>query len=476
MKLVFKFLGIIVFSIAFSMGCSSSKKISNSYEPIISEETHDSINQPEKGFISKKRINIIDNKNLTKDDITPIEKNLDTIKVVDVEKIEKVPVATTKTPVKPAYIDPFSSVKLKDTFNIALILPFNLGQTPYSLSQKQNFKFDASTKLALDYYQGFITSLSNFDGQNINIVLQVLDDKNDENATALLLDSDRLKNSDIIVGPIYNKNLRVVAPFALENKIPLFSPLSPSSNITKNNPYYFSVNAGNESFYGQIINEATKRFAYDTVFMFNEGTDEELEIMDVLQKKNDALGNKIKLIDFRIDRASDTLKFPPYFADTLVKNIIIPSHNETFVTYVLGRFKQLQKNQFNILGMSTWLKFNKKIFSSKNFNLYAPTSMQSNYGNGELEMFKKLYENKYDKKPADASYQAHDMVVLLANLLYKKNFHPLNGFQMTDSNQLLQMQFNFLPIKNEDGSINYYDNHFVYFLKFDQISNIFIKN
>jgi hypothetical protein len=479
MKKTFKFLVLIVLGNFYLIACSGSKKITSNdgYTPIVNEKNaKDTLIGLENGYSSKKKIELIDQKKITEQDIINIENNIKKDTVVElidtIKKTIEEPIPTSK----PFYINPFAHLELKDTFNIALILPFNLGQTPTTLTQKQNFKFDASTKLALDYYQGFMTSINNFNGNGLVVNVKVLDDKNDENATQNLINNGKLTNCDLIVGPIYNKNLRIVAPYALENKIPIFSPLSPSSNIAQNNPYYFSVNAVNESFYGQILTEVYKKQPYDTIYLFNEGTEDEAEIMQIMHQKNKELGERLTMIDFKINRLSDTLKIPTYFSDTLQKNIIITNHNESFVSYMYDRLKILSKNKFNIYGLSTWVKFNKKIFAPKNISTVIPSSNQSNYGNGELDLFKKLYETKYDKKPADASFQAHDLVVLLSQLLSKKKFHPINGFQLTESSQLIYTKYDFLPNKKPDGQINFYSNHFVYFLKFDQGSSTFIKN
>ena len=479
MKKTFKLLVWIVLGNFYLIACSSSKKVTSNdgYTPIVNEKNaKDTLNGLENGYSSKKKIELIDQKNITDQDIKNIEENIKNDSVIESIDTTKKILEEPKPSSKPFYVNPFAHLELKDTFNIALILPFNLGQTPTTLTQKQNFKFDASTKLALDYYQGFMTSINNFNGNDLVVNVTVLDDKNDENATQNLINSGKLRNCDVIVGPIYNKNLRIVAPYALENKLPIFSPLSPSSNIAQNNPYYFSVNAVNESFYGQILTEVYKKQAFDTIYLFNEGTEEEAEIMQIMRQKNEELGEKLILIDFKINKLSDTLKVPTYFSDTLQKNIIITSHNEPFVSYMYDRLKILSKNKFNIYGLSTWIKYNKKTFVPKNISTFIPSSNQTNYGNGELDLFKKLYETKYDKKPADASYQAHDLVVLLSQLLSKKKFHPINGFQLMESSQLIYTKYDFLPNKKPDGQINFYSNHFVYFLKFDQGNSTFVKN
>lgn len=479
MNKTFKFFGFLFLSSVGLMACTGTKKIANdnNYTPIITDKnSNDTMEGLEYGYSSKKKIELIDQKPVIIEEPKIVaEKPLQDTTVAIKDTIKTILEEITP-PTKPIYLNPFAHLELKDTFNIALILPFNLGQTPTTLTQKQNFKFDASTKLALDYYQGFMTAIKNFNGNNLVVKVDVLDDKNDENATQSIINSGKLRNTDIIVGPIYNKNLRIMAPYAQEMEIPIFSPLSPSSNIAQNNPYYFSANAVNESIYEQIINEINKKKPFDTIYIFNEGSSEELDIIKIMKHQNEELGGNLTLLDFKINQSTDTLKIPPYFSDTLQKNIIIPNHNEAFASYVCGRLKILSKNQFSVYGLSTWIKFNKKIFTSKNLNTIIPTSTRLNNANGELDFFRNQYEMKYDKKPAEASYQAHDLVVLLANLIGKKNFHPTNGFQLLETNQLINTQYNIMPNKKVDGTINYYSNHFVYFLRFDQGSTTFIKN
>lgn len=383
-------------------------------------------------------------------------------------------VIVPEKPTKAIFKNPFEHVFAKDTINIAVLLPINLWKTPTTSAQKQSFSFDAPTKMALDFYQGMLVALPKLNGLGIHANIEIYDDQNDEGVAESIVNKPAFSKTDIIIGPIYNKNLRTVANYAKQRETPMFSPLSASSSITESNPYYFTANATNESHYAAIYQELIKRFDGDTVYIFREGTDDEAGVVKVLNSKNKEWGERIVLIEKVISKSWDTTKVPLYFTDTLPKNIIIPSYNKTFVGQLIGRLKLLPKNHFNIYGLSTWSTFDKKSLTMKNGDIFCTASNYLQYSNSEYSIFKSTYEAKFDKKPGDASIQAHDLVVYLATLLDSQAFNPY-GNSASESIQYIQTQFGFVPNKSADGQVNYYDNSFVYILKFDQASQTFVK-
>ena len=382
-------------------------------------------------------------------------------------------VIVPEKPSKSVLKNPFEYVFTKDTVNIAILLPINLWKTPTTTAQKQNFTFDAPTKMALDFYQGILVALPKFNGLGIHANIEIYDDQNDEGVAESIVNKPEFSKTDIIIGPIYNKNLRTVANYAKQRGVPMFSPLSASSSITENNPYYFTANATNESHYAAIYDDIIKRFDGDTIFIFREGTDDELSVIKSFEAKNKEWGERIVLIEKIISKSWDTTKIPQYFSDTLPKTIIVPSYNKNFVAQLMGRLKLLPKNYFNIYGLSTWSTFDKKNLSLKNGDVFCTASSHLNYNNSEYSIFKGTYEAKFHKKPGDASLQAHDLITYLAALLNTKSFNPY-GNQATESIQYIQTQFGFIPNKSSDGTVNYYDNSFVFILKFDQSSQTFI--
>ena len=86
MKKTFKLLVWIVLGNFYLIACSSSKKVTSNdgYTPIVNEKNaKDTLNGLENGYSSKKKIELIDQKNITDQDIKNIEENIKNDSVIE---------------------------------------------------------------------------------------------------------------------------------------------------------------------------------------------------------------------------------------------------------------------------------------------------------------------------------------------------------------------------------------------------------
>jgi len=138
-----------------------------------------------------------------------------------------------KPPVKPE--PPKPAIK---SFTMAVLLPFNAADNSLDLAGETILE---KSRIALEFYSGVNMALEELKNENISFHVKVLDSKNDVFTTKQALSAID-KNTDIIIGPIYAKETLPVAEFALANKIPCVSPLSPGPESIANNPYFIAVN------------------------------------------------------------------------------------------------------------------------------------------------------------------------------------------------------------------------------------------
>jgi hypothetical protein len=77
----------------------------------------------------------------------------------------------------------------------------------------------------LDYYYGFRTAAEDLEQDGLKLKLFVYDTQKDSNSLNNTLDLPALKTMDIIVGPVYDKEMAMVEKFCNANNILLISPL-----------------------------------------------------------------------------------------------------------------------------------------------------------------------------------------------------------------------------------------------------------
>ena len=107
-------------------------------------------------------------------------------------------------------------VNKKPEMVISLILPFELKTIDYKTAGVADLR---KAEIAIDFYQGFkmaLDSVANTVGGNFK--LQVYDSKDDPANIAVLAAKAGIKNSDLIVGPVFPNGIKAFATYAKNMK------------------------------------------------------------------------------------------------------------------------------------------------------------------------------------------------------------------------------------------------------------------
>ncbi|MCC7299028.1 MAG: hypothetical protein IT244_11900 [Bacteroidia bacterium] len=99
-------------------------------------------------------------------------------------------------------------------YRIALVLPFRSAGNQNNLSEAM-----------LDYYEGFKMAAKDLEGEGLNLKLYVFDCEKDSMALQTAFEHPDMPKMDVIVGPIYEENLKVAETFCAAHNIILVSPL-----------------------------------------------------------------------------------------------------------------------------------------------------------------------------------------------------------------------------------------------------------
>ena len=91
------------------------------------------------------------------------------------------------------------------------------------------------------FYQGFMLAVDSLKQQGLSINLHVFDTQNDTARIKEILNFPEFENNDLIIGPMYNHEVKLVSEYSKENQIKMISPLSDNLNLVNENPYLFQV-------------------------------------------------------------------------------------------------------------------------------------------------------------------------------------------------------------------------------------------
>lgn len=128
----------------------------------------------------------------------------------------------------------------KDKYTVALLFPFLANTLEPTTSTKVNQNI-------LDLYLGIKMASDSLRKIGIDIDLRSYDTERSNAATSALLKLNELKDVDLIVGPLFQNQVKLVQEFSINNKINMMSPVSSNSEFVGENPFALLLQPSNET-------------------------------------------------------------------------------------------------------------------------------------------------------------------------------------------------------------------------------------
>ncbi|RYE03657.1 MAG: amino acid ABC transporter substrate-binding protein, partial [Sphingobacteriaceae bacterium] len=164
-------------------------------------------------------------------------------------------------------------VKANRTPSIALLLPFDLDHV--DLSKNTSSKNLLKTNIAVDFYEGFKLALDSLSGSGQNYKLTVFDTKDEVSQAQKLSQTAAIRNSDLIVGPVFPAGVQAFSADINTLHKPLVSPLSAASPANYNNPNLITVTPPLEFHAWRVAKYIQENIRPKTVYILRSGFTEE---------------------------------------------------------------------------------------------------------------------------------------------------------------------------------------------------------
>ncbi|MCQ2345689.1 MAG: LysM peptidoglycan-binding domain-containing protein [Paludibacteraceae bacterium] len=131
-----------------------------------------------------------------------------------------------------------------DTLDLVFMLPL----------QANAVKRDPNMDRFYDFYAGSLLAIRKVQSPNLHIRVHTYDIGKTEIGIQEILAKPALKQADMIIGPVYNPQIALVAEFAKENKIMTLLPFSSSVPDLESNPYLIQFNSTSDLEATQMAN------------------------------------------------------------------------------------------------------------------------------------------------------------------------------------------------------------------------------
>lgn len=355
----------------------------------------------------------------------------------------------------------FRSIPSSEPLDIALMLPLEV-------SSKPNASY-------VEFYQGFLLGLEHLKEEGRGAVnLTVYNTGHDQLKVKEIVDNGAFDATDLIVGPVYEDELKPVVDFAEKRGVPVVSPLANLSAVKS--PVLYQLSPAPEKKYAKIGNLIDGGRDIYLIYASSNDSEFEREIIAELEGKSRCsytYSYNQKSIFTPRDASSPAIAD---MADVLKGErpclFIVLANAETDVDRILATISSANTSivergtksaQYVVLGTSRWGRFNNIDHTSFfNNNVVMISTYHAKRDSAAVRDFDSRYIKSYGTLPSLYSYRGYDAAVIFgagmrSDIDYRmldKRYVPLQT-----EYKFLQSGENGLYVNQEWMRVNYNSNY-----------------
>ena len=356
---------------------------------------------------------------------------------VKMERIDKVDFGVITEEYDPDNDDPLI-FKIKDEYDIAILLPFHLDpSTGYS-------KY--LSYLSAQFYMGASMALDSLQAQGLNAKVHFFDTSNDSASIIKILSEEKFTDMDLVIGPLVSDHMDLVSAYCKQQKIRMVSPVSSDASLLKDNRLVYASVASNISLMNGLALCILENNADDNILLIKPNEANSMPLYEAFRKtfvETDFDGDRPNLIETTVDG------FKTYIKRGVNTRFVLPTLDRgTAVKFMnnlnKSSFRSNADNLF-VYGTREWLTFTeiKNIYKNRyNFH-FVSSNMEDYYSELAINM-NRAYRSIFKTDMSKLSMQAYDVV------LYYLSCFFLDGKKQ----HLLMNDFNMRQVSQDDGYEN----------------------
>lgn len=336
------------------------------------------------------------------------------------------------------------------TLNIGLYLPI-------SASVADSLKPSARSLSFLAFYQGALLAADQKTKSGLKAKLYVYDTEKMASTIEGLVKKPEFLSLDLLIGPVYPENQRVVSELSAKNRIPMVSPLSPEDKYTRTNPYYFQINPVRKLRFEATAEYIFKEFRKERILFLEtgNGSSETKLIREQLLKKNSSQGgSKARIESYNIWSQGIEGLESQLQADR--PNIFVMAElNEVNVSIAMNRMALLSKKfPVIMIGIQEFTRMQSiELENLHNINLRYLSNSFIDYSNPAVTTFVENFRTEFGTEPSLFAFQGYDVLTYFLNSLQKSG-NLSRGLPPDAGKGMLMEAYHFAKITDFGGYTN----------------------
>lgn len=305
----------------------------------------------------------------------------------------------------------------KKVSDIALLLPFGLdhlraGSQYTTVTLKE-------ADISLDYYRGFKLALDSLSGKGYNYKLQVFDSKGEKAQAHSLALNPAIRNSDLIVGPIFPDDIKTFTAAYPNSRQPVVSPLSPAAPSTIKSPSLVTMTTPLEYHAVSAARYISSKLKPKKVFILKSGYSEENDYITPFKNTIDSLSKKQVQVVYLTVIHGQFGSLKPQLSQSGENIFVMPATNQHFLTVTMRGLDSLAANYpVTLFGHPNWVNFTfLKADLLQRLNTHITSSDHINFKDADIMAFSRIYRDAYKAEPTMYAVKGFEEGMLLGKQL-----------------------------------------------------------
>ena len=334
--------------------------------------------------------------------------------------------------------DKLNEMVKKETYTVSMFLPFMLDKNDQtSLESNKPKKINPLTEMSTHFYQGAMLAFDSVKVSGVSIDLNVFDTEKDTNTVGKLLRTQKVKSSDLIIGPFYEKPYEQVANFSKNNQIQSVCPVSQSNKILFNNKYVTELQTSLPTQLSYLAQYIASNKNTENIICVSGKTKKDKYLSSMFAEKyNGLIANKTnnyrsKTSEYKMTSFSSMNGFDIKLVKGKKNILIIPFTEEgmasSFFTQlnIMMTRNRMKGYEVEVFALENFMEYeNINVDLKIKYNLNVTTSSFIDYKDENIKKFVRSYREKYGTEPNKYAFVGYDVAFYhaLAMSNYGKNF------------------------------------------------------
>ena len=320
--------------------------------------------------------------------------------------------------------------------SVSLLLPLMLEENDTILANcppLQKCPLNANSIQSVHFVNGTLMAIDSLIKAGFNVELTIYDTKNDVETTKSILTDTSFIKSDLVIGPIYMRNIKLVTDFCNKFSIHIICPVPIPNQALFNNRYLTRITPSKQTMLSELAKYNLKQSEKDNrILVINKIRKNDLSYANAFKNYyNSHLTKNLDSLKTISMTSSSNLNDIKNLLNPDANNVlIVPSDDIGFVSNFMTKLSGLvntyeyRKHQFSVYGMENWKDMQTIDEKYKNsFNLHLPMSGRVDYNCSTSVDFIKKYRTKFSFDPEKFSFIAFDVAfnAIKERMLFKEN-------------------------------------------------------